>query len=94
MRRGCPHVWSVHMWSLWEFVKGVDCVHPCGTGFVSSLLLCKLLAWLKNAPALQTEALRKIVANCRILFRVTTHLKRVLLVTTTKGWNKISFQGL
>ena len=48
----------------------------------------------KNAPALQIEALRRNVANCRILFRVTTHRKRALLVTTTKGWNKISFQGL
>lgn len=46
-----------------------------------------------DAPAGVTEALRKNVANCRILFRVATPLKRMLLVTTTKSYNKISFQG-
>lgn len=47
----------------------------------------------EDAPAGVTEALRKNVANCLIPFRVATPLKRVLLVTTTKSYNKISFRG-
>ena len=47
----------------------------------------------EDAPAGVTEALRKNFANCLIPFRVATPLKRVLLVTTTKSYNKISFRG-
>lgn len=81
--------------SLRGFVKGVDSVHPCGIGLLLAFMdaSMQIAGVAADAPAGVTEALRKNVANCQILFRVATSPKRVLLGTTTKSYNKISFQG-
>lgn len=74
------------MWTLSVLLVSVwVCFHQAASMQIAGVA--------EDAPAGVTEALRKNVANCRILFRVPTHLKRVFLVTTTKSYNKISFQG-